>query len=382
MKKKVLLIITIIISMVLFIDRVGAMEYTCEKSNYYVTDKVNGSGYLQCCPNGFYYISEITQGVTYNICSSSTIKDKSSCKKAGGSWNKNGCTADSKNALGKLSIKNIKGATSDVMTETCKMGNNSCNIKAPQLSDTNDEMFIGYSKTEDCNNIIDNSIRGKTIDIKNEDISTIYACYDKLYVKCEYDDNISIVYGKNNVKTYTKDVIEWKGMPKNIMDSWYKSKNYCPDVVYHSGDKNMETFSVTKDGGCTALIDIMGLNCKKSSLKSKNVIVENNDTTPNKPQEKIKSCEDLFSDTTRGLINSIMKWIRILVPLLLIVFGILDFSKAVFSSNEDNMKKIREKFIKRIVAAVLVFLVPIFVNLILDLASTVWSNINSDTCIK
>lgn len=46
------------------------------------------------------------------------------------------------------------------------------------------------------------------------------------------------------------------------------------------------------------------------------------------------------------------------------------------------MKKSREKFIKRIIAAVAVFLVPIFVNLILDLANMAWNNISSDTCIR
>ena len=77
-----------------------------------------------------------------------------------------------------------------------------------------------------------------------------------------------------------------------------------------------------------------------------------------------------------------MRWIRIAVPLLLIVFGVLDFSKAVFSSSEDNIKKTREKFIKRIVAAVLVFLAPILVNLILDLGNKAWEIINADTCLK
>lgn len=385
MKKKVLLILIIIISMVLCVDRVGAIEYTCEKSNYYVTDKVNDSGYVQCCPNGFNYFTEITQGVTYNICSSPTIKDKSSCKKAGGKWNRNKeeCTASSVNALGKLSIKNIKGAASDVMTETCEIkkdgSNIKCNIKAPQLSDTNDEMFIGYSKTEDCNNIIDNSMHGKTINIKNENISTIYACYDKLYVKCEYEDNITILYGEKNIKTYTKNTLEWIGMPKNEMDLYYESKKYCPTTIFHYGDKTMEKFSVTKNGACGA---IANFKCKSANLKKSTVIVKKNTTPTEKPSEEIKSCEDLFGENTRSIINTVMKWIRISVPILLIGLGIMDFSKAVFSSKDDDMKKAREKFIKRIVAAVLVFLVPIFVNLILDLANMAWSNINSDTCVR
>ena len=77
-----------------------------------------------------------------------------------------------------------------------------------------------------------------------------------------------------------------------------------------------------------------------------------------------------------------MKWIRIAVPLLLIGLGIMDFSKGVFSSKEEDMKKSRERFIKRIIAALMVFLVPIFVNLVLDLANKAWSDINTDTCIN
>ena len=83
-----------------------------------------------------------------------------------------------------------------------------------------------------------------------------------------------------------------------------------------------------------------------------------------------------------NFINQIMKWIRIFVPILLIGLGILDFTKATFSKSEDDMKKSREKFIKRIVAAVLVFLAPIFINLILELANSVWSWISPETCIK
>ena len=59
-----------------------------------------------------------------------------------------------------------------------------------------------------------------------------------------------------------------------------------------------------------------------------------------------------------------------------------DVIKATFSKTEDDMKKAREKFIKRIIAAVLVFLVPIFVNLLLELANSVWGWINPETCIK
>lgn len=109
-----------------------------------------------------------------------------------------------------------------------------------------------------------------------------------------------------------------------------------------------------------------------------------NSTNPDKKPTSVDSsdCEKLLGDDIVNFINEIMKWIRIFVPILLIGLGILDFTKATFSKSEDDMKKSREKFIKRIIAAVLVFLVPMFINFILDLANSVWSWINPETCIK
>ena len=83
-------------------------------------------------------------------------------------------------------------------------------------------------------------------------------------------------------------------------------------------------------------------------------------------RKEFNNCEQLIGESAQKLINTFMKWIRIIVPILLIVFGIIDFATAVFSSKEDDMKKRRETFIKRIVAAVLVFLAPILVNLLLN----------------
>ncbi len=59
-------------------------------------------------------------------------------------------------------------------------------------------------KIRGCSNIIENSIRGKSIDIKSDDFSEVYACYDKTYVKCEYEDNITILYGEKKHKNIYK----------------------------------------------------------------------------------------------------------------------------------------------------------------------------------
>ena len=102
---------------------------------------------------------------------------------------------------------------------------------------------------------------------------------------------------------------------------------------------------------------------------------------PEEP-DKIDDCRTLFGEPLIEKINDIMDIVKIFIPILLIVLGIVDFTKAVFSGKSDDMSKSQKTFIKRILAAVLVFIAPFFINLILDLANEVWSNISSDTCIN
>ena len=78
--------------------------------------------------------------------------------------------------------------------------------------------------------------------------------------------------------------------------------------------------------------------------------------------------------------KSYLKIIRISVPILLLVYGIMDFVKALFSPEEGEMKKAQQTFMKRLLIAVLIFLVPILVNLLLNLANQVWSTITPGTC--
>ena len=57
------------------------------------------------------------------------------------------------------------------------------------------------------------------------------------------------------------------------------------------------------------------------------------------------------------VIHMIIMLIQFGVPLLLIIFGMLDLGKAVIASKEDEIKKGQQMFIKRLIAAVIVFFV-------------------------
>lgn len=69
------------------------------------------------------------------------------------------------------------------------------------------------------------------------------------------------------------------------------------------------------------------------------------------------------------LTSTLITIIKIAVPLLLIVWGMLDLGKAVVAQKEDEIKKGQQIFIKRIIAAVLVFLVVFVVQLVFGLVA-------------
>lgn len=69
-------------------------------------------------------------------------------------------------------------------------------------------------------------------------------------------------------------------------------------------------------------------------------------------------------------IHNIVVVIKVAVPVILIIFGMLDFAKGVMAGKEDEIKKGQQVFIKRIIAAVFVFLVITIVQLVMGVVSS------------
>lgn len=70
-----------------------------------------------------------------------------------------------------------------------------------------------------------------------------------------------------------------------------------------------------------------------------------------------------------GLIKAIVGLIQLAVPIGLIIMGSIDFGKAVIASDEDKMKKAQSIFIKRIIYAIIVFLVVLVVKFTMNFIS-------------
>lgn len=69
------------------------------------------------------------------------------------------------------------------------------------------------------------------------------------------------------------------------------------------------------------------------------------------------------------MISLIVKVVQIGVPILLIIWGMLDLGKAVMAQKEEEIKKGQQTFIKRLVAAAIVFFVVVIVKLLVGLVA-------------
>ena len=67
--------------------------------------------------------------------------------------------------------------------------------------------------------------------------------------------------------------------------------------------------------------------------------------------------------------NGILKYICILIPIALLLFGVFDLGKAVIASDEKEVKAAQSRLIKRVVYAILVFLVPQLVTLVMNVVA-------------
>lgn len=91
-------------------------------------------------------------------------------------------------------------------------------------------------------------------------------------------------------------------------------------------------------------------------------------------------CDDL--DQVILLLKNVIKLLQWGIPMVLILFGMVDLGKAVMAGKEDEMKKAQGTLIKRCVYAVAVFLVVTIVTFVMGLVGSTnwkecWNNVGS-----
>lgn len=79
----------------------------------------------------------------------------------------------------------------------------------------------------------------------------------------------------------------------------------------------------------------------------------------------LASCgNQTFPDEIPALISTIVTMFKIFIPVILVILGMIDMSKAVVANEEKEMKEAQKRLIKRIIYAVLIFFIFALVQFI------------------
>lgn len=78
------------------------------------------------------------------------------------------------------------------------------------------------------------------------------------------------------------------------------------------------------------------------------------------------------------IVGYVLLVFKIAIPILLIIFGIIDLGKAVIASKDDEIKKATMALVKRAIAAVVIFLLPTIITFIMGIVSDFSNNAKED----
>jgi len=79
-----------------------------------------------------------------------------------------------------------------------------------------------------------------------------------------------------------------------------------------------------------------------------------------------------FCSSMSGLLKiiGIVLWIfKVVIPIIIVIYGMIDLGKAVMASKDDEIKKALKQLMYRLAAGVLIFFIPTFIMFIFELIS-------------
>ena len=223
-------------------------------------------------------------------------------------------------------------------------------------------------------------------------------------------------WGLNDRNNTTKAGHTFKDYQDKICAGTKRDLGYCPEYLVFQycktyvvwGTQSLDEAVSAVDGINSSTYNCVGKYASFKNSDGKRITAEEyysgfiDQNMIGKDIEAGKECDSIFGDInddgeyeydkTTGdkieksppslayIINTVLSYVRIIVPIIIILLGSLDFAKAVTAGKEDEMRKAQVTFIKRIIMGVVVFFVPVLVNIVMWLADIVWQGLGYSSC--
>lgn len=108
----------------------------------------------------------------------------------------------------------------------------------------------------------------------------------------------------------------------------------------------------------------------------------NNNSNSNKSSTIVDACTNPDILRVIYFAKLILDIVKIVIPIGLIIMGMIDFSKSVVTSDDGVQKKNMQLFIKRVIYAILVFAVPWIVETLIVTLGNLTEGVNFTDCLE
>lgn len=162
---------------------------------------------------------------------------------------------------------------------------------------------------------------------------------------------------------------------KSIAEKFVEKSNATGEYkAWVLGYKNADGTKITKEQYYETFIPITDIYDPNAEIQCTQLFGDKTD------DGKTNDVNDDGAASLAYMIDSILLYVRIIVPILIIVLGMIDLGKAVIAGKEDEMRKAQSTFIKRVLLGVVVFFIPLLVDIIMQFADIVWEGTGYSSC--
>lgn len=179
------------------------------------------------------------------------------------------------------------------------------------------------------------------------------------------------------------EIPNFTGGCKDVMDNWL---TYCQHKYSASGDHSKDIVAFGES--CGEYLTGLGLNPDDynsySTKETETTTTDANGETVDKTGvgggvqlEKIDwdelgsnislDCNDEDVKALMDDFNRYYRLIEVIIPILIILFGSIDLTKAVLNQDKDAMQKSIQAFVKRCIAGLAIYFLPLIIEVLLSL---------------
>ena len=224
-----------------------------------------------------------------------------------------------------------------------------------------------YDYLDDLNNYFSNWSYG---DITCKSI--IDQKVDPENISSKIVEDVKINYlGGNDVPQFILNSSAFTNATTNAINNLKDKKEQCVNEI----KEKQQNGEISEEEANRQIGIISGIDEEKAADNIDKALDDLN-TTVILPDSVEIGCEDIFNmeeGKLGWLLTTILNYIKVIGPILVVLLSAVDFVKAVFSSDDKAIKEAQSKLIIRLIAAIALFLVPTLIQVLL-------SFINQTTC--